>query len=490
MKKIIISLVLSAVLVTCRSGEEVLAVFDGGTIKRKEFREFYPNHDLAVDNNTTSIKYQSSVLETLAVQSIVEVESEKKGYTKTDLFKSIMDLKEKQILVNLYRKNFIEKELNSNEMEIAYGQMIYIKKDTNGNSNSSKAERALNDLKNLKTEKEIDSYFSKETEEEGRKPISGYLEPQCMNCSEDNILREILIDAFQSKSIKTFNKKDINGDLFVYRITEIKKIKPKELESLLVKRFKEFQTLAKDFKTNAPDELKPLADNYLSEEGRLENEAKMIKDRYVEQMQAKIWNTEYERISKQSGIEFSKEMGTLTEEQLVDTTPIYTKAGKTYTLGDLKNEYAKVNMKPQKYEPQPKELLYFFNSAILPVSLLSDNSDVKNLKSSEKFESQLSLWKKNISWSFFVRDIQNIQLEVSEQEIKDTYEAGKLYTYSAPSKADPNKREPIPFAQVKDKIREDIRSSKLKAEMQKQIEKLKTDYHLVLKSDKLKAGSI
>ncbi|HMV45653.1 MAG TPA: hypothetical protein PK079_05840 [Leptospiraceae bacterium] len=490
MKKIVISLVVCFIFLSCRSGEEVLAVFDGGVVKRKDFREFYPNHDLTVDNNTTSLKYQSSVLETLAVQSIVEIDSEKKGYTKTDLFKSIMDLKEKQILVNLYRKNFIEKEVNSLDMEIVSGQMVYIKKDINGNPNSAKADQVLNDLKNLKSDKEIDAFVSKETDEEGRKPISGYLEPQCMNCSEENILREILLEAYQNNSIKTFTKKEINGDLFVYRIIEIKKIRAKDLESYISKRFKEFQSLAKEFKATAPENQKALSDNYLADEGRLENEARMIRDRYVEQLQAKIWNDEYERISKQSGIEFSKEMGTLTEDQLVDTTPIYTKGGKTYTLGDLKSEYAKVNMKPDTYVPQAKELLYFFNSAILPVSLMSDNADVKNLKSSEKFESQLALWRKNITWSFFVRDIQNMQMNITDQEVKDTYEAGKLYTYSAPSKANPEKREPIPFNQVKDKIKEDLRTSKLKAEMQKQIEKLKNDYHLTLNSDKLKAGSI
>ena len=41
------------------------------------------------------------------------------------------------------------------------------------------------------SEKEINAYISKETDEDGRKPISGLLEPQCMNCSEENIFRDI-----------------------------------------------------------------------------------------------------------------------------------------------------------------------------------------------------------------------------------------------------------------------------------------------------------
>lgn len=52
-------------------------------------------------------------------------------------------------------------------------------------------------------------------------------------------------------------------------------------------------------------------------------------------------------------------MSTLSEGELVDTTPIYTKGDKTYTIADLKSEYAKVNMKPNSYSPPTKELLYF-----------------------------------------------------------------------------------------------------------------------------------
>ncbi len=490
MKKIIITLVIASLFASCRSGEEELAVFDGGSVKRKEFREFYPNHELAIDPNTTAIKYQTSVLETIAVQSIVEIESNKKGYTNTEIYKSILELKEKQLLVNLYRKNFIENALKTKDMEMVSGQMLYVKKDANGNPNSTKAERFLSDLQKLKSEKEINAYVSKETDEEGRKPISGYLEPQCMNCFEENILREILLEAYKNNSLQTFNKKELNGDVFIYRIVEVKKMKASDLESYLSKKFKEFQTLAKDFKTTAPDDQKQLGDYYLGDEVKLDREAQMIRDRYKEQMQAQIWNEEYEKISKDSGIQFSKEMSTLSEGELSDAVTIYTKDGKTYTFADLKKDYAKVNMKPNTYLPQTKELLYFFNSAILPIRILGENPEVKNLKSSEKYESSLVLWKKNISWSFFVRDLQDSQPQISDTEIKDTYEAGKLYAYSSPSKADPNKREPLPFAQVKEKIREEIRTVKLKTELQKQVEKLKADYHLQMHVDKLKAGSV
>jgi ribosome assembly protein YihI (activator of Der GTPase) len=51
-------------------------------------------------------------------------------------------------------------------------------------------------------------------------------------------------------------------------------------------------------------------------------------------------------------------------------------------------------------------------------------------------------------------------------------------------------REPIPFEQVKEKIKEEIRTARLKTELQKQVESLKNDYHLKLHLDKLKAGSV
>lgn len=490
MKKIILTLIVFSLLISCRSGEEILAVFDGGVVKRKEFREFYPNHEIAVDQNSTSLKYQTSILETIAVQSIVEMETNKKGYTETEIYKSILDLKEKQLLVNLYRKNYIEKSLKSKDLEIVTGQMLYVKKDANGNPNSVKADRAFSDLQNLKSDKEIIQYISKETDEEGRKPIGGFLEPQCMNCSEENILREILLDAYSKNSLNTFTKKELNGDLFVYRIIEVKKLKADELESYLLKKFKDFQNLAKEFKAAAPEDQKQIADYYLGDEIKLEKETQMLKDRYKEQIQSKIWNEEYEKISKESGLKFSKEMETMSENEIVDSTPIFIKAEKVYTLFDLRKDYGKVNMKPNTYNPPVKELLYFFNSAILPIALLGDKEEVKNLKSSEKYESSLALWKKNIAWSFFVRDIQETQIQIPDQEIKDTYEAGKLYAYSAPSKSNPEKRIPLPFSEVKDKIKEELKTAKLKSEMQRQIEKLKNDFHLQIHSDKLKVGSI
>ena len=490
MKKLIILLSLFTLLSTCRSGEEILAVFDGGSVKRKEFREFYPNHELAIDNNTTSLKYQTSILETMAVQAIIEVEANKKGYQNSEIYKSILELKEKQLLVNLYRKNFMEKALKSKDMEIVFGQMLYIKKDTNGNPNTDKANRALSDLKNLKSEKEINAYISKETDEDGRKPISGLLEPQCMNCSEENILREILIEAYTNNLLETFTQKEFNGDLFVYRILEVKKLKSDDLDSYLSKKFKQFQTLATEFKATASEEQKQLADYFLGDEVKLDKEVQMIGGRYKEQIQNKIWNEEYQNISKESGIQFSTEMTTLSEDKLVDSTPIYTKGDKTYTIADLKKDYAKVNMKPNTYIPPIKELLYFFNSAILPIALLAEKQEVKTLSSSEKYESSLAVWKKNISWQFFLKDLQETQIPISEQEIKDTYEAGKLYAYSSPSKSDPNKRIPMPFEQVKEKIKEELRTAKLKSEMQRQVEKLKSDYHLQIHSDKLKAGSV
>ena len=62
---------------------------------------------------------------------------------------------------------------------------------------------------------------------------------------------------------------------------------------------------------------KQLGDYYLGDEVKLDREAQMIRDRYKEQMQSQIWNEEYEKISKNSGLEFSKEMSTLTEGGLL-----------------------------------------------------------------------------------------------------------------------------------------------------------------------------
>ena len=55
---------------------------------------------MAIDNNTTAIKYQTSVLETIAVQSIVEIETNKKGHQNTDIYKSNKAIKNQQEIID------------------------------------------------------------------------------------------------------------------------------------------------------------------------------------------------------------------------------------------------------------------------------------------------------------------------------------------------------------------------------------------------------
>ncbi|MCE9500660.1 MAG: hypothetical protein K8R21_09195, partial [Leptospira sp.] len=79
---------------------------------------------------------------------------------------------------------------------------------------------------------------------------------------------------------------------------------------------------------------------------------------------------------------------------------------------------------------------------------------------------------------------------VSAKEMTDTYEAGKLYAYSAPSKSKPSERTPLPFESVKTRIKEELENSKRKAEFDKLTGGFKKDYSLKVAVEQLEAGSI
>jgi hypothetical protein len=89
-----------------------------------------------------------------------------------------------------------------------------------------------------------------------------------------------------------------------------------------------------------------------------------------------------------------------------------------------------------------------------------------------------------------MKDIANETVSVTESEIKDTYEAGKLFAYSTPDSKNPQKRNPIPFSQVKEKIRGELEKSKRDAISDNKLTSLKTEYQVKIATDSLKEGKI
>ncbi len=492
-KKISISLITFLSLTNCNKAGEVLAEFEGTQITRKDLREFYTIINLPQNEQSTSIKYQTSAVESIAVEKMALIEAEKKGKLKTETFKTIYELKEKQVLVGLYRKAILEK--NSSNVIMANGQLVFIKKDQNGKPNQAKFDSIWKSLSEKKTENEIDEIIRSSSDEMGRLPVAGLIEPQCMNCSKDNILVNIFSEAVEQKVTKTFFKKDLEGDLFIYRILEVKEIKKEDMKSYITKSYINFENKAKDFKSTATNEEHgKLADYYLRDKVQIEREIDMIESKYKNDLDSSIWNDEYKKRLSKSGILFSDLMNRIIEgkekefPKFTDNTVLYKKDGVDFTFKNLKSEYDKINLKKRITSDQ--DIFSFFQSAYLPIYVLSELEEVKSLKSSENFITSMDLWNRKIAWSMIVEDIEKGIVDPDDKQLKDIYEAGKSTTYQKPSPSDPNKMVVMSFEEAKLRILEEIRNTKLKSEIQRLVEKLKSDYKYKLNPDKLKAGSI
>lgn len=82
------------------------------------------------------------------------------------------------------------------------------------------------------------------------------------------------------------------------------------------------------------------------------------------------------------------------------------------------------------------------------------------------------------------------EVNVTEKEIRDTYEAGKLYAYSKASTTNPNERVPEDFSKVRDRIKQELAEAKKQSIFQDYLSKLKSENEFKIASESLKAGQI
>lgn len=480
---------LSLLIITCKSGDEVLATFNGGEVKRKDLREFYATREIPINENTANLKNQTGVLENISVQTIIENDYRKQGLFEKEKIKALLELSEKQYLVSLYRKNFLEKAKKDETLDFAYGQMVVIQKNPNGASNKERADKIISDLNNAKSDKDIIAIISKETDEDGRKPVGGLIEPQCMNCKGENIIREILKKSYSSNAIGKFESVEMEGTTFLVRLIEVKKLKSDKVTDYLSDKLFEFKSIAMNYEKEHPNE-KQLTEYYVTDEAKIKEKANMIKDHFMKGFDEELWSKEYKSLLDKSGIIISDVLkNSLNEKEFVEDTILYTRGDKKYTFGQLAADYRRVDMSEEQ-KMNPSEMIYFFNSIILPIEIIGSSPDLTSIKSSEAFITGTTLIRRNIAWTFYMRDLEKTEVKITDDEIKATYEAGKLYSYVRPKAGDPNKTEPIPFNEAKDRIVKEIRETRLKSIFQKNIQKIKTDNNIKIEVEKLKEGTI
>ncbi|MCB1156414.1 MAG: hypothetical protein H7A25_22615 [Leptospiraceae bacterium] len=480
---------------TCSpSSNTPLASFEGGNVTIQEFRNFYKASGLSGRGNKPALKDQISILEAIALREIAYIDADKKGLTRNKEFTDVLSVAEKQIISNVYRQEFSEKASSDKQAEFAVIQFSYIRRNPDKSANQKKADEQLKQLKAMKQDSEIYSFMRENTEENGRKPIGGILEPFCISCGT-NPLYEIFSEGIKSGNKDFFISKDPDSNLYVYRVLEKDKVKLSELKTYFSKKLNELRGLAEAFKKNAKPEEQGLAKYYSETGNAFETKVNRTVEHYKNQIEVQIWIDEYDRIKKSSGFSFNplfegKDPSSIKPEQVSEEDKLFTIGQKDYTLKDVSEEFEKVRIKTPGMDSRRlfSEKMGFLYNIYIPSLLINSLKEAATIRSGERFKVRMELLKNDIAWNLFLKNAHEKEIIISDKDLKETYEAGKMYSYLDEEKKKQGKSVPLPFEKVKDKIMFELKNSRMKKLQEEAIETLKKTYKLQIHQDKFKEG--
>ncbi len=482
---ILISLTLLIFFQACRPGEDVLVTFEGGKIQRKNLRELYDIEDAPRNEKTLSIATQSAILEQMGIQEIMEKEAMQNGFFDRSDIKDLMYYTEKEMIVNLYLKNFFQDKKDSEALEMLNIQFALLYTNDEG-----AIEKAKSEVSALRDNDKIDEYISSITQEEGRKCIGGILEPQCNNCAVQDQITSIFKEGITKNDSNFYVSRDGNK-AFLYRILNREKVKSKNLDEFLTKKFKNLREKAIAYTNkNNTEEDKQKAAYYLEESPRLEEKAKMTASHYMRGYQNRVIPEELIRLQSEKSFTINEEIkggnvGLLENpETVVLKTPT-----ENYTVKQLNEDFSRV-FPNQKDTAGIPEKLNFLQNIMLPTKLISDSSEGEKVRKSDTYKTAFGYMKKSIAFNIQKSESEKDVPPISDAQIKEIYEAGKQFQFSEPSPKNPNERVAIPFEKVKDKIKSELTSKNAESVFQKKILDLKAKYKMEIQVDKLKEGSI
>lgn len=492
MKQKTLSLTILSLLVlfamNCSRDSDVLASFKSGTVTREELRAYYKLRGVEPDANNASIATQAKIVEELGIQKIAEANNTNTNVVTKEEYAKIMGFVEPQVLFNDYRKQFSEKLLTSGMLEFAFGRILFLKATPDA---TTKANTLLGQIQAIKSDKEVAEFISKNTDETQRKSIGGRLEPHCINCGEDPFTA-ILKEAADKKG--SFILKEAQGNYYILRVERIEKIYPKKIDK---------------FFQNELDKLKNLALKSLSKEGITEDEknaAKFYSELTVNERANQTAEHYGNRFLKEA---WKKEMDSLRDKsglKIVDLTPEFIKglkpesilfedkSGAKFSFKDLLVEFNKIAPILQKRKATPEEekndQLSFYTQIYLPIRISAESKEVQALKETKEFKKTLPLLGRSVLFMLIRNRSTDSEVNVSEKEIRDTYEAGKLYAYSKPAPGNPNERIPEDFGKVRDRIKQELVEARKQSVFQDYLAKLKSENEFKIASESLKAGQI
>lgn len=493
-----ILLTLFLLTVRCSSDSEVLASFESGNVTRKELREFFQIRGAKINEKTASVTNQSNVLEQLALQKMVHRDYLASEKISKELLDKLVNLTKGQMLITLYKQDFEARALREELMEFVTMQMAILRGTEEEPLDPNKSQEVLGILNSAKSESEIAEIIRKFTVDKNRKPIAGYIEPFCINCGT-NPYADILEEPLKNGDNKFYLKEE-SGISYILRIVDTTKLHEKVLGRYIEKSLVEFQEMAKQYKDSVenPQE-KAGADFYI--QGNLSEKARSYADHLSKQFRNGLWEKEMERVKENSQVKVEN-VPNLTSPEAIDPKEFPDDRilaelpdGKKIDIGAFRQDFKELtDVLGRNQGDSPKEELWdvlnFFYNIYLSSLIMAEDESVKPTLESDLYKRSLKYLEYSLVWALFMQEITNEKIEVSESDIRDTYEAGKMFAYSKADPKNPDKRTPRPYSQVRDNIREELENQKRKSIFDSKLSRLKTDYNLKIATESLQEGKI
>ncbi|TGL62355.1 LIC12015 family putative lipoprotein [Leptospira sarikeiensis] len=509
-KKIIVLSFLAVLLFQCNSDTDVLASFKGGTITRKELRNFYqlntggrkpePGHPTKEE--------QTQLLETLGLFKLIALYNSEKKLVSEDELAVFLKYSKPQMAASFLQRNLAEKLEQEGKLKFAFVRAIAVfsNSPTEEEITRQRAQSIFEGIQKLSKKKEINQYVADHTDQNPYKAVGGLLEPQCLNCGNDPnlayyqeaaqnegkwILKEIEDLAPPGSDPKIPKRKKF----LILRVEGVETIYASRVGKFFSKEFGKLKSLAKTY-----SETPGISEQAKSEIKRnyLDLKVDDIAPRYEDFMKKRYLYSavteQEEQLVKNAGFE----KAVITQENLNQFGPesvllTNTKTGETIKYKDVLSELeqlAKQSGLDSSKLDDKANVLQFFRQQYLWFKISDSSPEIKKALESKEFLEMFNVMKLYIVQPLVFKRELPTDVNVSEQEMREQYEAAKMFSYTRANPNNPQDRTPIPYGEVREKIKEDLIRAKKQNFVRELTQKLKTDYQFIMDSGRLKEGKI
>ena len=428
---LLIAIILSGI--KCLNGNEVLATFNGGNVKRNELKTIFKLRfgDEAVKR--ASIQMQDNTLRTFSLVKITAIEAKKRGLDKTDEYKkriSFLNLQTKLFALDRY----LQENISDNKYEMMEIQYLFLrnqpgnlkkkiikpdekKKDT---APSPKELQAIDLLKKINdpslSESDIEEIVSHKTEKAFYKVIAGYEVPICVSCSSNrsNFLTDRLTKVPMKKFIHIPN---LHGGQWIIRKVNVKSINGDDLTSYYEAFYLKWARLAAKYLAKMPASKmkKQIAGRIPMKEKAIENRAKQYSTFLLRNEKRSLFGKKLKKLKEKKKFilhDAAKIQLKGKKQEYKNDTPLFTISGKAFTYGELVKHFPSSLF-------QQKEQLRFIN-LLIAYQIMKDEEEFNKAIDSDLYKFLINANYNNILYSLYI--MKNLpKVEITDKQIKEWY---------------------------------------------------------------------